>query len=90
MSFTLIEEWRESCWMSRLGSIFWKINHEQSRAGTVLLMDALPTHKDPVLLQNMDKLNIAEVAIISGGVTKVLQPADVCYNKTFKQNMRNK
>jgi len=30
-----------------------------------------------------------DMAVIPGGTTKYIQPADVCWNKTFKQNMKH-
>lgn len=53
------------------------------------MLDAFEAHKTEQVKRSL-KLENADLAIIPGGLTSVLQPFDVCLNKPFKDRVRQK
>jgi hypothetical protein len=55
---------------------------------SLLIMDSCKAH----LTDGVKKLfkNPAKIAVIPGGLTKVLQPLDLCVNRSFKPLIRKK
>ncbi|XP_062517303.1 uncharacterized protein LOC134192574 [Corticium candelabrum] len=53
-------------------------------------MDSATSHLKKTVISSFKQHYNTEVAIIPGGMTPVLQPADVHWNKPFKTTMREK
>lgn len=88
MNDELMQRWLKKCWKTRPNNIIDNLDHSASKRRTVLVMDSFPCHKKENFIEDLDRFYNTSTAIIPGGLTKVLQPADVSYNKTFKTEMR--
>lgn len=88
MTGELIEKWRKNCWRVRPNSQVENINGVRSKRKTVLILDWARSHLDSELREKLNKFNNTELKIITGGMTKYLQPADIVYNKPFKNHLK--
>lgn len=89
MTTELMELWRKKCWKVRPNYSIDNIPGERSKRKTVLILDSARCHLDSDLHERMNRLNNTEVKIITGGMTKYLQPADIVYNKPFKNHIKD-
>lgn len=89
MTHELMEKWRKNCWRVRPNYQQENITGVRSKRRTVLILDSARCHLDPDLKQKMDEMNNTEIKIITGAMTKYLQPADIVYNKSFKDHMKD-
>lgn len=84
----------EKGWMNEDLMISWINTIYRKRKGTffnpaaLLIMDSMRAHRVEKV-KSACKSSKAELAIIPGGLTKVLQPLDVGVNKSFKSKVRN-
>ena len=53
------------------------------------MLDAFEAHKTKQV-KRLLKVENADLAVIPGGITSVLQPLDVCLNKPFKDRVRQR
>lgn len=83
MTTDLMRDWKREVFAKR-DSIFDKITQKKTGSKTILVMDACPAHRDKALIGEFKRWNNTEVAIIPGGCTPLLQPADVVWNRPFK------
>lgn len=74
-------EWLEKVWSNRKGAVFKK--------PSMLVWDSFQAHLTEAVKEKCRQLNTA-VAVIPGGLTSILQPLDVCLNKSFKDRLRQK
>lgn len=85
----------EKGWMEEKGMIDWIKTVWGRRPGSllknksILVMDAFRGHLHDSVRQQL-KLLKADIAVIPGGMTGVLQPLDVGVNKPFKDRIRAK
>lgn len=74
-------DWFQEVWKKREGAFF------NSRG--LLIFDAMKAHtKESVMTAAKKKSIGAEVCVIPGGLTKILQPLDISVNKSFKSHIR--
>lgn len=84
----------EKGWMNEDMMISWINTVYRKRKGTffnpaaLLIMDSMRAHRIEKVKREC-KSSKAELAIIPGGLTKILQPLDVGVNKSFKSKVRN-
>lgn len=76
MTADLMKDWIEECWPNR----------DDDPSKSLLLMDSARAHLTDDVRNSFKER--AKVAIISGGMTRFLQPLDVRINKPFKDNLR--
>lgn len=75
----LMLEWLKEVWRKRKGAFF--------QPNGLLIMDSMKAHlMDSVKIEA--KKVFASLAIIPGGLTKILQPLDLTINKSFKSQVR--
>ena len=80
-------------WMDEEGVRFWLNKVWNRRPGallkkrSLLVWDMFRAHLTDPMKAEAKKLK-ADLAVIPGGLTSVLQPLDVCLNKPFKDRMR--
>lgn len=89
MTTDLMEKWRKNCWKFRPNYLIDNIDGERSKRKTVLIIDSARCHLSDELRENMKRFNNTDIKIISGGMTKYLQPADIVYNKPFKNHLKD-
>ena len=77
MTSDMMIEWMDQVWNRRKGSFFC----EQS----LLVCDSATAH---LTNEVKEKLKKTKLAIIPGGLTKLLQPLDISVNKSFKSKVR--
>lgn len=82
MTSEMINAWKQLVWKKRPGG-FWKRE-------SLLALDSAPSHLKKTTLSSFKQHYYTTVAVISGGMTPILQPADVHWNKPFKTAMREK
>ncbi|KFM61528.1 Pogo transposable element with KRAB, partial [Stegodyphus mimosarum] len=74
-------DWFQEVWKKREGAFF--------NSKGVLIMDSMRAHiKDSVKAEAKKKNIGAELSVIPGGLTKILQPLDISVNKSFKSHVR--
>ena len=59
------------------------------RSKALLVWDHFAAHLTDGIKKNIKSVN-TDVAVITGGLTSILQPLDVCLNKPFKDGLRRK
>lgn len=67
-------------WISRI----W--GPDEDDVSRLLILDKAPIHTKPEARAALKNVN-TELIIIPGGLTNILQPADVCWNKPFKGHL---
>lgn len=82
MTTTLMNSWKQEVWSKRPEAI-WK-------RSTLLVYDSVSRHINRSILASFKRHYNTTVAVIPGGMTPLLQPADSHWNKPFKTNMRQK
>lgn len=81
MCESVMIEWLEKVWQRRKGSFF--------NSKGLLIMDSMRSHLLDSVKRRCEKLS-ADIAVIPAGLTKVLQPLDLCVNKCFKAEIRKR
>ena len=84
MTSELMNAWKRKVWIKRPQGMF--------RRQSLFVFDSATSHTKKTVLSSFRQLYSTKVAIIiiPGGMTPVLQPADVRLNKPFKAAMRDK
>ncbi|GFU21720.1 pogo transposable element with KRAB domain [Trichonephila clavipes] len=73
-------DWFQEVWKKREGAFF--------NSKGVLIMDSMRAHiKDSVKAEAKKNIG-AELSVIPGGLTKILQPLDISVNRSFKSHVR--
>ena len=76
----LMKLWMRNVWQSRPGSIF--------RTPAVLVMDRHRSHSHESTVGDLKTRHNTSTELIPGGMTCVLQPCDVSWNRSMKSNVR--
>lgn len=63
-------------------------NPAENPNDSLLIMDSAPSHITVAVKEAVKK--VSKIAIIPGGMTKLLQPLDISVNKSFKRKIRKK
>lgn len=79
MEEKLMGDWVDCCWNTRL-----ERNPDPTKS--LIILDSARCHLTEVGREAMKKSS--KVAVIPGGLTKLLQPLDISVNKSFKDNLR--
>ncbi|KFM71972.1 Pogo transposable element with KRAB, partial [Stegodyphus mimosarum] len=77
----IMHEWLQKVWQCRKGSFF--------QPKRLLIMDSMHAHLLESVKTRCQNLSTT-VAIIPGGLTKILQPLDLSGNKSFKAEVRKR
>lgn len=80
MNQDVMKEWAEKCWRKRPNFIFQK--------NSLLIMDSMRAHLTDETKKTLSKEK-TRLAIVPGGLTKIVQPLDLSINRSFKANMRH-
>ncbi|KFM58944.1 Pogo transposable element with KRAB, partial [Stegodyphus mimosarum] len=81
MCETIMHEWLQKVWQCCKGSFF--------QPKGLLIMDSMRAYLLESMKTRCQKLSTT-VAIIPGGLTKILQPLDLSGNKSFKAQVRKR
>lgn len=81
MNSDLMNTYKQKVWGIRPNSFF--------KPKSILIMDSAKPHLKTTVKSSFKQHYKTELVIIPGGLTPLLQPADVHWNKTFKSEMRN-
>ncbi|KAE9548780.1 hypothetical protein FO519_008009 [Halicephalobus sp. NKZ332] len=81
MTEKLMADWVEKCWESRP-------NPCQDPEKSLLILDSARSHLTAEAKEAVKKRT--KIAVIPGGMTKLLQPLDIAVNKSFKANLNKK
>lgn len=82
MNSLLMNEWKRSVWAKRPQGLF--------KPKSLLVFDSATSHTKKTTLSSFKQHYSTTVAVIPGGMTPLLQPPDVSWNKPFKCRMREK
>ena len=86
----IMSEWKRKSFGQRPGGIF--LNSRMSQTGhgfrTALTMDSATPHMNLEFRNSMAKNYGTKVIIIPGGLTPLVQPADVSWNRSIKSKVR--
>ena len=80
MDESVMNDWLDSVHVKRPGGFF---HIEKS----LLTLDSMTAHKTESVKEHLKRQN-SKIAIIPGGLTKLLQPLDISVNRSFKQHVR--
>jgi len=80
MNEEIMSQWLEKVWRKRKGSFF--------RPKSLLIYDSHRSHLTPGIKEMVQKHS--QLAVIPGGLTKILQPLDLSSNQSFKNKIRKK
>ena len=80
MTTELMQEWMAKVWQSRPGSIF--------RKPAVLVLDKHRSHTHADTVSSLQRRYATQSQFIPGGMTSLLQPCDVSWNKSMKSKVR--
>ena len=81
---TIMKKWYNNIWLKYLN----KFNLEEEDK-SILILDKASSHYSEDFLNNIDLKNTL-LHYIPGGLTRFLQPLDVCINAPFKKCLKNK
>ena len=73
--------WIKKAWCARIGGL--------GRRRSLVVCDAFEAHVTDSVKSSFKREN-TDLAVISGGLTSILQPLDVSLNKPFKDGVRKK
>ena len=76
MNEELTKDWAKCCW----GTLGF--------GRRLLVWDAYKCHLTTDIREVVNKVTRSDVAIVPGGLTSLVQPADVCLNKPFKEKYK--
>jgi hypothetical protein len=79
MTEEIFSSWLQKVWQKRKGSFF--------NPKSLLIFDSAKSHLTEEVKKQVK--NHSEIAVIPGGLTKLLQPLDLSVNKSFKNKLRN-
>jgi hypothetical protein len=82
MTSELMNTWKREVWGARAGAI-WK-------PPSCLVYDSVSSHTKTATIASFKRHYNTTVAVIPGGMTPLLQPADSHWNKTFKSAMKRR
>ena len=87
----MMSEWQQKVYSRRPGGIF--LNQKTKRVKgcehrTVLVLDSWRPHRKPEFIRKMSVHYDTQVMIIPGGMTPVLQPADISWNRPVKLKIK--
>ena len=82
MTTELMNTWKREVWSKRPQGIF--------KPKSIIVYDSATSHLQKTVLSSFRQHYSTVVAVIPGGMTPVLQPADVSWNRPFKTSMREK
>jgi hypothetical protein len=82
MTAMLMNTWKREVWSIRPGAI-WK-------SPSLLVYDSVSSHTKASILASFKRHYNTTVAVIPGGMTPLLQPADSHWNRPFKAMMKRK
>lgn len=80
MTADLMNTYKQKVWGARPGAFF--------KPKAVLVMDSAPAHLKNTTKTSFKQHYNTSLSVIPGGLTPLLQPADVVWNKPFKAAMR--
>ncbi|RWR99058.1 pogo transposable element with KRAB domain-like protein, partial [Dinothrombium tinctorium] len=83
----LMKEFNQNVWKIRPNGIFANRN-VPGGIKTLLVMDSFRAHKTDEVKKSLKNFYNTDVCIVPGGMTPILQPADVCYNRSFKSKLK--
>lgn len=82
MSAQLMQQWMQHVWKTRPGSIF--------NQPALLTMDRHRSHTFDDTVKTLKQQHNTDVSFVPGGMTSLLQPCDVTWNKPLKDRVREK
>ncbi|RWS23637.1 pogo transposable element with KRAB domain-like protein [Leptotrombidium deliense] len=82
----LMNEWNRKVWKFRPSALFSNLRNCNMK--TLLVMDSHKAHLTDDLKKSYNRWYNTDLCIVPGGMTPLLQPADVSYNKSFKSIMK--
>ncbi len=82
MSAEMMNIWTQQFWKMR-PNVFWRQN-------SLLVLDRALCHTKRSVLPSFQQHYNTDVAVVPGGMTPLLQPADVSRNKPFKSLIKEK
>jgi hypothetical protein len=82
MNSELMNSWKKLVWSKRPQGMF--------RPKSVLIFDSATSHVKKTVLSSLKQHYATTSVVIPGGMTPLLQPADVSWNRPFKCLMRDK
>lgn len=92
MSTEILAQWRKAVYAKRPRHIFMNA-HTKRKNGpkyrTLLALDSASAHRNDTFKNIMAKNYDTKVVIIPGGMTPILQPADISWNRTVKSKILN-
>ena len=83
-------------WMDESGVLLWINKVWGNRPGglwkerSLLVWDAFRAHLTDLPKTVLREDHNADIAVIPGGLSSIVQPLDVCLNKPFKDHFRSK
>ncbi|RWS24155.1 pogo transposable element with KRAB domain-like protein [Leptotrombidium deliense] len=83
-----MNEWNKRVWKLRPSALFTNLRNSNTK--TLLVMDSHKAHLTDDYKKSLQRWYNTDLCIVPGGMTPLLQPADVCYNKSFKNKMKEK
>ena len=90
-----MDDWRKDVFSLRPGHVPSLFAKQGSRAPegrefeSVLVLDSWRPHKDKDFITKLKEENGVEIVIILGGMTPLLQPADITWNKEVKRKFKD-
>ena len=82
MTSELMNTWKRGVWSKRPHGMF--------KPKSLIVYDSATSHVKKTVLSSFHQHYSTDVAVIPGGMTPLLQPADVSWNKPFKGLMKDK
>jgi hypothetical protein len=82
MTSELMNTWKREVWGKRPQGMF--------KPKSLVVYDSATSHIKKTVLSSFRQHYITDVAVIPGGMTPLLQLADVSWNRPFKRLMKNK
>jgi hypothetical protein len=87
----LMNDWRTSVYAKRPGGLFLNCHTKRSNGPkfrTLLVIDSATPHRNIGFKKSMAKYNDTKVEIIPSGMTPLIQPADLSWNRSVKSSIK--
>jgi hypothetical protein len=87
----LMDDWRTKVYAKRPGGLFFNYHFKRSNGPkyrSLLVIDSATPHRSLAFEKSMAKNNDTKVEIIPAGMTPLLQPADVSWNRSVKASVK--
>jgi hypothetical protein len=88
----VMKKWIKTVWKTRPGNIFLNQHAKKRKTGpkcrTLLTMDSATAHRRKEIKQILKTHYNTAVEIIPGGMTPLIQPADVSWNRPIKASIK--